>query len=200
MIKRFTPTLMICLFLLASACSNVNPEATQKSPGEDTDAIPTLPAIIYPPPSSEYPAPQVPVYSPPYPEPDTEPEFYATPGSMPTPGSEWGIVTGRMLENGKPVVNLILYLAELLKDDKENEAIASFDRVSSPRAYTDTEGRFVFSNIPPDRYGLVLDIVVDSYLLHHPDTEQQILFYIAAGEKTDLGNLNYDSLPISHPK
>ena len=88
-------------------------------------------------------------------------------------------------------------MAAVSKDDQGVERIASYDRASSPRAYVDPNGRFVFADIPAGKYGLILDIVIDAYLLHDPDNNDQFLFTVTNGETTELGELDYELLPYS---
>ncbi|MFV2043999.1 MAG: hypothetical protein ACC700_12295 [Anaerolineales bacterium] len=122
---------------------------------------------------------------------------YVTPD--PTKGSVSGIL---VLENDRgtvPVANAILYLAETLSDDSGEDSLAAFDRVRSPRTVTDDQGRFTFMNIQPSTYGLVLDTVVNSYLLLWPREQEAILIEISGGEGVELGTLTYDSLPLPAP-
>jgi hypothetical protein len=117
-----------------------------------------------------------------------------------TPGADAGTVTGVLMvgtgQNAKPTVNVVLYLAATIKDTSGKETIAGMDRVRSPRANTDGQGRFVFTNVPPGRYGFVLDVVTNSYLLHQPDTGESLVISVTPGKATDLGTLRYDTLPL----
>lgn len=105
-------------------------------------------------------------------------------------------ITGILLEGSdkRPVQEAILYLAGvILSTDKP--ALASYDRASSPRAQTDASGRFVFVDVPADRYGLVLDRINQSYLLKDPNDNSDLLFTPKPGQVLDLGKLVYSSLP-----
>jgi hypothetical protein len=109
---------------------------------------------------------------------------------------ESGVVVGSIFVNGTPAQDLMLYLGEVMVDEKGQEMVASYDRSNSPRAYTNAEGQFVFSDIRPGRYGLILDTVLSSFLLFQPDAEKALLFDVKAGEQTEVGDMNYDELPI----
>jgi hypothetical protein len=130
----------------------------------------------------------------------------ATPGPafVATPATGKGVVTGVLMlgtaQNAKPVANVILYLAATIKDSGGNENVAEMDRVNSPRAATDGQGRFAFANVPPGKYGLVLDVITASYILNRPDDGKSFLFTVAAGETVNLGTLEYDSLPLPGSK
>ena len=63
-------------------------------------------------------------------------------------------------------------------------------------AYTDDGGHFVFEGLASGRYGLILDIVMGSFLLYQEGTPNAILFEITDGEITDLGSLEFSELPL----
>jgi len=112
-------------------------------------------------------------------------------------GAVKGVLQLKTSTGIKPVDHVILYLAEVVRDTEGNERVVSMDRINSPRAYTDTDGYFEFINVPPSKYGLVLDTITNSYLLGHPVTGEDMLFEVKAGEVLDVGALIYDLLPIS---
>lgn len=111
-----------------------------------------------------------------------------------------GAVTGVLLlqtETGvQPVTDMKMALGEALVDDKGAEHFVSYDSHLAPVSYTDSNGRFVFEEIKPGRYGLVLDLVVNQYLLHEADSSYTLLFEVVAGEVIDLGRLEYADLPL----
>lgn len=150
---------------------------------------------------SGYPPPSNPVAQSAYPAPadETQPQSSVLSKPSPTPDPEAGSVSGRILRNNDPAVDITLYLAEVLKDSQGNELIASFSKADSPRTNTDAEGYFTFVNIAPGKYGLVLDTVVDSYLLHYPDNDKEIIIAVEKGKEVDIGELSYDSLPLPQP-
>ena len=138
--------------LILSACSG-NQSQTPTSTPVSSQPI-TQEATGYPNPSeTNSPYPQV--NTSPYPGADTD-YLVATPCPIPSPGQETSVVTGRFLGDSKPVPNAILYLAEVKKGENGQELMAAYSEISSPRAYTDRDGQFVFSNVPPGKYGLVL--------------------------------------------
>jgi hypothetical protein len=121
--------------------------------------------------------------------------------SMPTPSDEQAVITGVLLQGTselKPVVNAILYLADIINSSDGIKAAASFDRQSSPNTQTDKNGRFVFTEVEPGEYALVLDRIYNSFLLQDPDGGD-FLFTAEAGEVLDLGDLDYLSLPGTTP-
>ncbi|MDE0140493.1 MAG: hypothetical protein OXI80_22655 [Caldilineaceae bacterium] len=112
-----------------------------------------------------------------------------------------GALTGVLLlktEDGfEPVADVKLAIGETLSDDEGMERVVAYDPATSPVAYTDASGRFVFENLESGRYGLILDIVMSSFLLYQEGTLNAVLFKITDGEMTDLGNLEYSELPLS---
>ena len=122
---------------------------------------------------------------------------------QPTTNPEKASISGVLMtqsENGsEPVPNAILYLAETIEDETGVEAFAALDRVNSPKAITNENGEFNFFDVPPGQYGLVLDRIVNSYLLLHPGEQEVILIVAERGEAVDLGTLIYDELPLSQP-
>lgn len=115
--------------------------------------------------------------------------------------SNYGVVTGRLFLSRSgaktPVKDQILYLAEVINDDKNNPSFAAFDRINSPRAVTNANGEFEFINVRPGNYGLVLDVITSSYLLAKPGTQEPMILKILGGNNLDLGDLTYDELPIT---
>lgn len=96
----------------------------------------------------------------------------------------------------QPAKNALLYLAETIKDSSGIDSFAALDRINSPKTVSDDQGRFVFSNVPPGKYGLILDVITNSYLLMKPGSEEALLIEVSAEQQVDLGTLLYDSLPL----
>ncbi len=114
----------------------------------------------------------------------------------PNMGRVTGVLQVRSGEASQPVRDAILYLAGTLKDSAENESVAAMDPVNSPRTLSDDQGRFMFPNVAPGNYGLVLYAITTSYMLNQPDTGDSMLITVTAGNQIDLGTLVYSSLPI----
>lgn len=106
-----------------------------------------------------------------------------------------GSVNGTLLLKGEPVVNISMYLGTIIADDSGRELVAGYDRTSLLRASTDENGIFIINNVPEGRYGLIVDLVTQAYLLDTPEGNQSIIFSVTNGRTTDLGILNYQELP-----
>ena len=120
--------------------------------------------------------------------------------SSPENATGSGALTGVLLlktEDGfQPVADVKLAIGETLSDDEGMERIVAYDPSTAPVTYTDARGRFVFEDLESGRYGLILDIVMSSFLLFQEGTLDAVLFEITDGEMTDLGNLEYSELPL----
>lgn len=129
-----------------------------------------------------------------YPAPENEPII----APVFTPHPSLGIVYGRLLHNGEPVVGYSVYLADLVANDQGEERVASLKISSSPQAVLDSEGYFVFNKVQPDRYALMFSDGISSYLLLKPeqDIQEAILIEVNAGQFTDLGVLDYSDFPL----
>lgn len=96
----------------------------------------------------------------------------------------------------EPVKGTILYLAEVIVDSNGLESFVSMDRLHSPRTITNSDGFFVFNNVEPGRYGLVLDVITNSFLLNDSKLNQPLIITVLDNQKVDLGKLVYLDLPI----
>lgn len=114
--------------------------------------------------------------------------------------AETGALTGVLLlktqDGVEPVTDIKMAVGEVLVDDEGNERMVGYEPSVAPVSYTDSTGRFVFEDLKPGRYGLIVDIVLSSFLLFEEGTPNALLFDVKAGEVTDLGNLEYTDLPI----
>jgi hypothetical protein len=122
-----------------------------------------------------------------------------TPSSIivPTPSSGTGTITGYIVNTTSPgsIVGLTLYLANLLPLTPGPEHFITVNLEHSPRAIVHADGRFIFSDVVPGRYALVLWLPHDSRLITDPNNpEFELIVTAIAGEVTDLGTLKISSL------
>lgn len=132
--------------------------------------------------------------------PATQSSATSAPATVPTPASkEKGVVTGVLLSTSsgekKPIANAPLYLGNVLKANTGMEAMVSIDRNVSPKADVDSQGNFVFTDVPAGRYGLMLDTPRGTILLNNPDPSaktKNMIIEVKGGDTVNLGNLEYD--------
>ncbi len=189
MTKKCSIIIGILLILALAACSTPTSIATQPSAATQTQ-VPTGK-------TTDYPGPVVAnVATTTYPNPQSNATPIIQTGPTPTADPTMGTVTGKLLLNNKGVGNILLYLAEVIKDKSGKDIVAGLDRVNSPNIRTDSEGIFTFVNVKTGRYALILDVVTNQYMINYPDKETPILVDVQAGKVIDLGTLNYDTLPL----
>jgi hypothetical protein len=114
------------------------------------------------------------------------------------PNASFGIVHGQLLFKGEPVVGYSVYLAELISNEKGEERVAALKMSSSPQAILDSNGKFVFNNVEPDKYALMFSDGLSSYLLLIPQQEIQeaIIIIVEKENIIDLGTLDYIDFPL----
>ena len=139
-------------------------------------------------------APDSPLAAPPSP--------LAPPSPAPTPviSGEEGGLAGQIVvvrpTGDVAVSGLVIGLAEVILGDDGLPKASGYEASAAPKATTDDYGRFVFNNLKPGLYTLVLDAVVTQYQLDEAETGDTILVEVKADEVVELGELRYPSLPI----
>jgi hypothetical protein len=110
---------------------------------------------------------------------------------IPNPKDDNGVVIGYMMVQGenKPYAG-ILYLGGMVyADNPDAPPMVGFSVETSPKADMDQVGRFVFKDVKPGDYGLVLWNPVSFFLLNEPNTEKSIKVVVKKGEVIDLGTV-----------
>ncbi len=110
---------------------------------------------------------------------------------LPTPASsDVAVVGGVLVRDGYPG-DTKLQLARVIRSEDGTPLIASAGDKTSPTTVTDEYGQFVFTDVPPDTYGLVLVTPLGS-VLFRDDTGANLLFDVEAGEVLDIGEIHTD--------
>jgi hypothetical protein len=111
-----------------------------------------------------------------------------------------GAVTGylvlRTAEGDKPVVDVKIGLAEVMTDSLGREAVIGYDNIGAPADVTDANGFFAIADVPPGRWGFILDTVWSSYMLRTPGVDEDMLITVEPGGQNDMGVLWYENLPL----
>lgn len=184
---------LITLAVWLSACdSSSQPTAYPAASGEQ-------PANAYP-----YPIATVELYIPPepksYPGPGSSPE--ATPFTVPQPGADTGVVTGRILdqESGVALGNLEVYLGykNILTPEPGAPAGEAYtyeiQRNSSPHVFTDDQGRFAIGNVPPGEYILIVFTPDSISVAFEQNSDRELAVVVEAGKVLDMGDV-----PVTNP-
>lgn len=121
-----------------------------------------------------------------------------TPLVVPTPSSAGvGVVFGELFHvttNGEPapLIGANVYLGEILSSTEGVEGLVKLDKTSAPKAMVNGLGQFAFTDVPPGRYGLMLDLPEGAILLNNPDNGGDMIVEIVGGDVDELGDLTYD--------
>jgi hypothetical protein len=109
--------------------------------------------------------------------------------NLPAPDADSGSVGGFLIrvESGTyiPVMPQKLYLAKVLLDNQGRQSVIARN-ANSQQAELLPAGVFLFTNVPPGTYGLVLDIALAEFPAL-AENGQPLLIEVEAGQSLDLG-------------
>jgi hypothetical protein len=111
-----------------------------------------------------------------------------------TGGTVTGVLSTDSPEN--PPEGIPVYLGEVLLANG-TPAMASLDKQTAPKTLLGSDGRFVFINVPPGTYSLIVDMVIRTVIVLDPATGGDILIEVKEGETVDLGSLTLQDLSIT---
>ncbi|HKZ36802.1 MAG TPA: hypothetical protein VJ184_04065 [Chryseolinea sp.] len=143
--------------------------------------------------ATSYPSSVLNENQPAYPAPVNPTEtdnFHPDTVTIPKPGSDTGVVTGKiLLENSEmPYLNSLLLLGEVSNPDTEGyPPLVGFSLETDPKAIQAKNGLFVFDNIKPGEYGIVLWSPISTFLLSDLQTGDTLFVTVKAGEVSDIG-------------
>lgn len=180
--------------LLLTACNG-----NQTSDASVTPTIPNVVATpveaINPTSQSGYPAPEGGLSAYPVPldsseefltePPDPERELPVAPGDK---GALAGVLVQEVVDKGFiPLNPRDLILAEVVLNSNGEMALLSYGE-DSIRAEIFPTGVFVFRDVPPGNYGLVVDLVVSTFPVKNSEGVE-LTFVVEAGKAVDLGQI-----------
>jgi hypothetical protein len=199
---RITQTLIaVAAAALLAACSQQPAQSPTAAAGQPaaTTAAGEATAVT----GSGYPGPAA---SGAYPAPGgaaaPTPEFNTTPVTVPQPASaDVGVAAGTLLRvdpqgNRAPYQGGVVYLGLVQKDSSGKEVMVQLDRAVAPKTVTNGLGQFVFTDVPPGRYALMLDSTQGALLLNDPASGGDFIIEVAGGQVKELGELAY---PLADP-
>ena len=118
---------------------------------------------------------------------------------IPTPSAGNATITGILKQDAgggsTPVRDTLLSLGKVLENDKGTPVMGQVDANTKLRTKTDSKGRFFFADIPPGKYVLVDDHIVQAYMLNDPKTGGDLIIVANPDNVVDLGVLAYGKLP-----
>jgi hypothetical protein len=123
----------------------------------------------------------------------------ATPRVIPTAAQDKGVVHGILLEvdTKQPlseVKGVDVFLGAILRSGDNAQSLASLDKNTAPRADPDANGRFVFADVPPGEYALVVRSPVSEVVARKLDQSGDVIVTVVAGQALDLGEV-YSKYP-----
>ncbi len=116
----------------------------------------------------------------------------STPVPVPTSAPGKGVVRGVVvhMDTKKPLTDddgATLFLAGIIDGEVRTAAL---DKLSAPRAILDTQGNFVFSNVDPGEYVVVMATPLSEFCCAAPRTRLlDLLVKVEADKTVDVGTL-----------
>jgi len=180
---------IIGIILIAVVLTSCTAEVTP-APIENTLPVP---GEGYPPPGETVAIPNNDLG---YPAPPTEED--PSPKAnfvVPTPASDTGVVTGKLIityENNRPYIASGILLGKLIypeEGDQSSPPLLSSDPNTDPKAVQNSEtGEFFISDVPPGTYGLVLWSPSNTVIIENPEKPgEYIKVTVEANQLTELG-------------
>lgn len=176
--KIILPTALVVLMLLAGCRQAESTDEVLEVNVAETSSYPPPPTFTR----------NTPI--PPYPE-STEdtPKPPEDPFSAPTPVEGKGVVIGQVVDenSGEPLVKKSMFLGEIIPlEPGPNYSIGVHER-SSPRAFSNNEGRFAIGDVPPGTYALLVWTPFEATIVQDPETGSDLLVEVSAGQTVELG-------------
>ncbi|MBN1876810.1 MAG: DUF2012 domain-containing protein [Anaerolineae bacterium] len=114
----------------------------------------------------------------------------STPFVLPLPSEGLSVIGGVFvdLQTQRAPLEGVLYLGEMLSLDT-GLPVVSLDQKTAFYAIPAENGEFVFQDVPPGSYGLILVSPDYSFLIDDPKGEGSLLLIVEAGETLNLGRL-----------
>lgn len=186
--------LLAGLALVIASCRDTAVDETPTAPSTGPAAVGTTASPTesgYPSPFNQVtPAPGYPAAEQPLegvlPEPPNPPR------DLPPANSDAGVVGGVLIreitdQGFLPLTPKALFLAEIVLNDAGEAAFLRHNE-NSPTAELFPTGIFVFNNVPPGEYGLVIDVGFSQFPITDENGEE-VLVNVVAGQANDLGQL-----------
>lgn len=113
--------------------------------------------------------------------------------TIPTPAAGKANVSGRIvsIKTGEPYIDATVRLAEVYRNELGEGAYA-LDAALSPQTATDDQGNFVFTDIDPRDYVLIIGDPMTRYVIVADETGKAIVYSCPVDQVTNLGEHKID--------
>ncbi len=109
-------------------------------------------------------------------------------------------VTGRLTSKitGEPLNHAVVRLAEVYcpsdvkKVDTRTKCVWALDGAFSPSTFTDATGNFVFTDVPPRQYIVLIGDMVMKYALVNNDKKEPMMWIVEANKVVRTGDFAVD--------
>ena len=210
--------MLLWLMIVMAACTNSTTDTTDSTPvpvqvteagntitepivaGESTQQATTAPEKSYPAGDPAYPSADIePTLNPAYPVGEAplsgSPEPPNPKVELPAASAGNGTIGGVLIRKYQddtfvPVNPYKLILATQVMDAEGNPLLWRHDE-NSPLAQLFETGVFIFADIPPGTYGLILNLAVEELPVKGPDG-QDLFIELKPGQALDLGQIIID--------
>lgn len=120
---------------------------------------------------------------------------YEVSRELPQPAEGKAILTGvlKVEHTDTAMMGVELYLANHIGATPDTP-MYSMDPSSAPRTATDNEGYFVFRDVPPGHYAIVVWSPFNSFLIRDPKTKLSFALDVQPNQVYDIGTF-YEPLP-----
>ncbi len=114
---------------------------------------------------------------------------------IPTPSNGTAVIHGVLIslsEDNTPYIAPALYLGTLLTSNSDNGNgvyLGSISIDDDPEGQQASNGKFVFTDIPPGNYGLFIWTPVNAFIIKDERTTEPIILEVNADETYDLGKI-----------
>ncbi len=118
--------------------------------------------------------------------------------SLPEDG--FSTLTGQLMlldidGDSKPIHGIILYLGEIITLSNGSPGMAAVDKQTAPSTISSGVGQFLFEDVEPGEYVLIVDQIAQTFILNNPGGGDMIID-VQPNQITDIGELRYSEFPI----
>jgi hypothetical protein len=110
---------------------------------------------------------------------------------IPTPEEDAGVVIGEVFSvtADSPLAGQAIYLGERVPLSPGPGYLVTIQQQASPHVISDEKGRFVFSDIPPGDYPILVWTPFNSYVVPDAKGKRELSVVVEAGKITNLGRI-----------